>query len=524
MDRQEKESRGLNLLKRSKRGFWRMVFSRTGVVTVLLLLQIAVFLLALLRFEEFQTQMLGGSALIGAAMTVHILNNRQDPASRSSWIVLVLFLPVFGSLLYLYTQLELGQGAMKAALRQQEKRTGDRLTQDGETFCTLQEESPEMTALTHYLNRSGCYPVYRGTACTYFPSGEAKFEALLQQLEGAQDFIFLEYFIVEEGEMWGRVLEILARKAREGVQVRLLYDGTCEFSLLPRSYPQKLQKLGIECRVFSPMLPFLSTHYNYRDHRKIVVIDGKIAFTGGINLADEYINRYPKHGHWKDTAVMLQGPAVESFTLMFLKMWNLSGPRSAYEPYLQPVPPVEGAEGFVLPYGDCPLDEEWAAQRVYMDILNRAQDYVYIMTPYLILDSALETALKFAAERGVDVRLVLPGIPDKKTPYALAKSHYPALLRSGVKIYEYTPGFVHGKVFLADGQRAVVGTVNLDYRSLQHHFECAAYLYRCGCLEDIRRDFEETFLHCRRVTEQTLKENAGYIMLGRCLKLFAPLL
>ena len=326
--------------------------------------------------------------------------------------------------------------------------------------------------------------------------------------------------------MWGEVLDILARKAKEGVDVRLMYDGTCEFSTLPHDYPKRLKKLGIKCKMFSPITPFVSTHYNYRDHRKILVIDGHTAFTGGINLADEYINLKSRFGHWKDTAIMVQGKAAESFTLMFLQMWNIDEKVPETEKFLGKYPiPEKQCKGYVLPYADSPLDNEKTGEMVYIDILNRAQKYVHIMSPYLILDGEMEMAIKFAAERGVEVSLILPGIPDKIMPYSLAKTHYKSLLAAGVKIYEYTPGFVHAKVFVSDDIKAVVGTINLDYRSLYHHFECAAYMYDTECIGDIEKDFQETAAKCRQITLGNLKDiKFGYKILGVILKAVAPLL
>ncbi len=350
-------------------------------------------------------------------------------------------------------------------------------------------------------------------------------------LEQAEHFIFLEYFIIDEGLMWGEVLEILARKAKEGVDVRLMYDGTCEFVLLPHKYLKLLRELGIKCKVFAPVSPFISTHYNYRDHRKILVIDGYTAFNGGVNLADEYINRVQRFGHWKDTAVMLKGEAVKSFTLMFLQMWNIDEKTLEFpKKFIFPATVSKGnaaekAGGYVVPYGDWPLDNDKLGERVYMDILNRALRYVYIMTPYLILDGEMETALKYAAERGVDVAVILPGIPDKKIPYALAKTHYKSLLESGIRIYEYTPGFVHAKVFVSDDREAVVGTINLDYRSLYHHFECATYMYGTDCISDIKSDFQSMLSKCRHVTPETVKKEKWMVKLtGVLMKVASPLL
>ena len=326
--------------------------------------------------------------------------------------------------------------------------------------------------------------------------------------------------------MWGKLLELLARKAGQGVEVRVMYDGTCEFSTLPHNYPQKLEALGIRCKMFAPVTPFLSTHYNYRDHRKIMVIDGHTAFTGGVNLADEYINHISRYGHWKDVAIMLKGEAVKSFTLMFLQTWSMDEKQPEFRRYLDyPTRAPEHTPGFVIPYGDCPLDRDKVGERVYMDILNRAKRYVHIMTPYLILDNEMETALKFAAERGVEVIMILPGKTDSTAAHGLAWTHYASLLDSGVKIYEYTPGFVHAKVFVSDDREAVVGTINLDYRSLYHHFECAAYLREVRCLPEIEGDFQQTLIKSTQITLQSAREVSFFRKaLGVLLKAVAPLM
>ena len=292
----------------------------------------------------------------------------------------------------------------------------------------------------------------------------------------------MEFFIIAEGKMWGEILRILEQKVREGVEVRVLYDGMIEFSTLSFDYTQRLEKIGIKAKAFSPISPFISTYYNYRDHRKIIVIDGKVGFTGGVNLADEYINKINRFGHWKDSALMLEGEAVDSFLVLFLQMWSITERQMVVKPYLAKHDKKRKANGYVIPYGYSPLDTDKIGENVYIDILNHAREYVYIMTPYLILDSEMEHALCFAAERGVDVQIIMPGIPDKKIPYMLAKTYFSKLMCSGVKIYLYTPGFVHAKVFISDDSKAVVGTINLDYRSLYHHFECATYMYKVDAI------------------------------------------
>lgn len=526
MNTQLQESTGIRLLKKGHQGLLHIVFSRLGLMLLLFFIQLGVLFSLFQIFEEHIPQVLGSTALFSIIIIIALINSRMDPSAKITWLILIMAMPVFGGLLLLYTKTEIGHRAIKDRLKQLALQTRDCIPQNPQVLENLRRESPQTAALAHYISNTGCYPVYAHTDVTYFPSGEEKFYELLRQLEQAKHFIFLEYFIVDEGLMWGRVLELLAAKAKAGVEVRMMYDGTCEFSTLPYDYPSRLERLGIKCKMFAPLTPFVSTHYNYRDHRKILVIDGHTAFTGGINLADEYINRISRFGHWKDTAIMLKGEAVQSFTLMFLQMWNVEEKMPLFKKYLKyPVPANEEVPGYVIPYGDCPLDQEKVGEQVYVDILNHATNYVHIMSPYLILDTVTESALKYAAKRGVDVKLILPGIPDKPIPYALAKTHYAALLEAGVKIYEYTPGFVHAKVFVSDDIKAVVGTINLDYRSLYHHFECAAYLYKTSCITDIESDFQETLTKCRMVTRETIKKEKWTIRLtGQVLKFLAPLL
>ena len=516
--------RGLSLLKKGKKGLMRVVFSRAGIVTILLLIQFGFLITLGLRFSEFLPHMFGSSVIISFTMALFMINSKMDPSSIIMWLIIVILMPVFGVLMFWYTRSDLGHRALKQRLNQVIDSTKNQIVQDETVLENLKAESSETATLAHYLSTCGTFPVYQNTETVFFASGEEKFEALLRELKKAEKFIFMEYFIVDEGLMWGRILEVLAAKAQMGVEVKVLIDGSCEFTTLPHNYPEMLKKLGVECRMFAPVTPFVSTHYNYRDHRKIAVIDNHVAFTGGVNLADEYINKINKHGHWKDTAVMLKGKAVESFTLMFLQMWAIEEKSLDYTKYLS-VQKECTAKGYVIPYADFPLDDEKVGEKVYMDILNRAVKYVHIMSPYLILDHEMESAIRFCAQRGVDVRIIVPGIPDKKTPYALLKTHYASLLEAGVKIYEYTPGFVHAKVFVSDDIKAVIGTINLDYRSLVHHFECAAYLYETECIDEIEQDFMNTLQKCEQVTFDTVKNLKWTTkLLGFVLKVLAPLM
>ena len=521
----DNEERIVSLAKPVRKGFLRLIFSRFFLFAILLVLQVAIVVMAYLQFREKLPFLMNVQWAFAFIMIILLFNSRMDSSAKLTWMLVIAMIPIPGAVMLWWTQANIGHRMETEMVRRQIDNTRNMLIQPENVIHEIEHDGSGTDDISKYLNNTGCFPVYDKTSVTYYPLGENKLEAMLAELEKAEKYIFMEYFIVEEGYMWGRILDVLTRKAKEGVEVRVMYDGMCEMSTLTYDYAERLAKLGIKAKAFAPILPFLSTYYNYRDHRKILVIDGKVGFTGGVNMADEYINRRERFGHWKDCAVMLRGEAVRTFTLMFLQMWNVGETEPQWDEWLS-VP--YGAErkdsGFVLPFGDCPLDDEKVGETVYMDILNRATRYVHIMTPYLILDGEMEYAIRFAAERGIDVKIILPGIPDKKGAYALAKTHYAGLTKSGVKIYEYAPGFVHSKMFVCDGEKAVVGTINLDYRSLYHHFECAAYMYKTPCIPDIEADFQDTLTKCREVTPETIKhEKLFYKVAGELLKLVAPL-
>ena len=513
----------LTLMPRKRKGLLRLVFSRVGLVAVLLVIEILLLLGFYLWFSDYFKWFATVQGIFSLIMVFYLFNNTMDYSAKLTWMYLIMLMPVPATILLWFTQRNIGHRVLRQRMEDLIGLTKHTLTQDPETYAKQELIDSGTDDLCKYLNRTGCFPVYEHTQVKFFGSGEAKFEAMLEELKKAEKFIWLEYFIIDEGLMWGSILKILADKAKAGVDVRVMYDGMCEISTLNALYPKKLAALGIRCKPFAKIEPFISSHYNYRDHRKILVIDGKVGFTGGVNLADEYINHIERFGHWKDTAVMLKGEAVQSLTLMFLQMWNMSETEISWAG-TEIREPAEN-DGYVMPYCDFPLDNDKVGENVYMDILYRARSYVHIMTPYLILDNELETALKYAAERGVDVKLILPGIPDKKLAYSLAKTHYRSLTEAGVKIYEYTPGFVHAKVFVSDDEKAVVGTINLDYRSLYHHFECAVYLFRCACIPEIEQDFQNTLQKCREVTAETIKkESLFYKLTGVFMKIIAPLM
>ena len=381
--------------------------------------------------------------------------------------------------------------------------------------------------LSYYLSHQLGFPTYRNTEVEYFPVGEDKFASMIKELEKAEKFIFMEYFIVEEGIMWDTILEILKRKVNEGVEVRFMYDGMCAFDLLPYSYPKKLQKFGIKCKMSNKIRPFVSTIQNNRDHRKICVIDGQTGYVGGVNLAYEYINEKERFGHWKDTAVLLRGDAVQSLTMIFLQMWDVD--MRGVEPYgkylTKKAESLNDRLGYVIPYADSPFDHENVGEEVYFHILNHAKKYVHIMTPYLILDNEMLTTLIRAAKSGIEVIIIMPHIPDKWYVYQLAWNAYQELLESGVKIFEYTPGFIHAKSFVVDDELAVLGTINLDYRSLYLHFECATLIYHCNVIQTMLADFLKTQRKSQPITLEDCKNRKWY---QKCnsyvLGLLAPLL
>ena len=478
---QQFEDGGLRLLKKGQKGIVHAIFSRFGLVLLLMLLQAGVLWSVFRWFGGLLPHYFGGSVAMSAFMVVYILNSEMDNSAKITWMVTIAILPVVGVPLFFYVKSNIGHNALKKRVTHLTEEARGLQPQPLAAARELAEADPGAASLARYLHgKGGGFSVYRNTEVTYFPGGEAKFEELLRQLEKAEKYIFLEYFIIDEGLMWGRIL----------------------------------------------VQPFVSTHYNYRDHRKILVIDGKVGFTGGVNLADEYINHIEKYGRWKDAAVMLEGEAVRPLTILFLEMWSILR-EPEFEKFLSVPPHSVPAKGFAAPYGDCPLDGERVGEMVYIDLLNRAKRYIHIMTPYLILDGELETALRFAAERGVDVHLILPHVPDKKFAYALAKTHYKSLLDSGVKISEWLPGFVHAKVFVVDDSEAVVGTINLDYRSLYHHFENAVWMKDTACIPAIEKDFQKTLEFCRDVepTRESIWEgNVLLHLAGILLKVIAPLL
>ena len=504
-----------------------MIFSRIGLIFLFLAIQVYVLAYAMMKLQSFIPHIAAARTVVVALVIIWLINSKIDSSAKATWLALFAFVPEFGAMFLIFLRLDIGHMNLKRQVADIISLSRRSISQDEEVFDCLREESPDAAALASYVARTGDFPVYRNTGAVYFPLGDFAFLQMMEELKKAEHFIFIEFFIIGEGTMWGNVLQILAQKAKEGVDVRVMYDATCDLSLLPPDYPDRVRSLGIKCCKFDPLTPFLSTKYNFRDHRKIMVIDGKTAFTGGINLADEYINLLDRFGKWKDTAVLIRGQAVTSFTLMFLQMWRLYEPDTDFKPYLAASEDAGSpqGQGYVMPFFDSPLDDHRVGERVLMDLLNRAKRYVYIMTPYLLLGDEIQGAVRFAAERGVDVRIIMPGIPDKKIVYDIGRTYFPHLIDAGVKMYLYDPGFMHAKVWLSDDTDAFVGTINMDYRSFNHHFECGVYMYRTECLKDILKDFQETMKECTLLTmESARKGNIIKKAVGAAGRMIAPLL
>jgi len=504
----------------------RILFRRRMLVILLLLMQIAM-LTAFIISRSRTSQLIHAILTVLSVLAVlYVMAHEERGSYRTLWVFLILSFPLFGGLMYL-SRLQFPTRKMEELLQRAERKAAPLYDLPGNGYGEAKNRTGDAFPQVRYLQNSAGFPVYDQTETKYFPLGERMYESLLEELEKAEHYIFLEFFIVREGLMWNSILEILKRKAAQGVKVRLIYDDLGCFFLLPHGYAGQLERDGIECSVFNPFRPFLTTIQNNRDHRKIVVIDGRTAFTGGVNLSDEYINAVDRFGHWKDSGIMLRGKAAWSFTLLFLQMWELcrrcDEDYSAYYPWKDSPCPVP-SDGLVQPYADRPVDRENVCENVYMQIICQARDYVYINTPYLILDDNMLSALCLAAKRGVDVRIVTPQRWDKRLVHMTTRSFYRTLLRAGVRVYEYSPGFLHAKSFVSDDHIAVVGTANLDFRSLYLHFECGVWLWDTAAIPQARQDFLETLEKCRPVTE----ELCDHGLLTRCfqdiLRLFAPLM
>ncbi|MCI8488985.1 MAG: cardiolipin synthase [Lachnospiraceae bacterium] len=505
-----------------------LLFSRLFMVTVGILLQFSWVFLTLYDFSIRFTFVDICFHVLAVLLVLAIINNFSNPNYKLVWTFIILIFPLLGVCLYF----SLGRSELTKKTQERmdavHREVSACLKTDPVAMQELREADPGVAQQSRYIHEWAQFPTYKNSRTRYYAAGEDMFQDMLGAMERAEKFIFLEYFIIEDGEMLGAMLDILERKAKEGVTLRLIYDDVGCIKTLPPHFQKRMRNLGIACVAFNPFRPILSVILNNRDHRKILVVDGQIGFTGGINIADEYINRKKRFGYWKDGGVEIKGEAVWSLTTMFLEMWNYINETS--EDYLQYLPKIYNKEenpedGYVQPYSDTPLDHENIGENIYLNIINHAKEYVYIFTPYLIVDNEMTVALQNAAKCGVDVRIVTPGIPDKKMVFLLTQSYYKQLILSGVRIYQYTPGFLHAKCFVCDDKVATVGTVNLDYRSLYLHFECGVFMYRSQAVLQAKQDAVDTIAQSKEITlEFCQNRNLVVRMVQSVLRLFSPLL
>ena len=456
-----------------------------------------------------------------------VVSNRSDPGYKIAWIIPIMAFPLFGGLGYLIFGGNRLSRRMRRKLRRIDEDMQHALSRDYKADWVHRTAGARAGGQCRYLEQYAHCPVYGGTQTTYFPVGEDYFAKLLEDLKAARNYSFLEYFIIHEGKMWNSILEILEQKVKEGLDVRVIYDDIGCLYTLPPEYFRKLEKKGIRCCVFNRLAPVAISRLNNRDHRKLCIMDGIVAYTGGINLADEYINEVEKYGHWKDSGIRVEGEAAWSMTVMFLTIWDYvrRSERSEYEQFRPEHGTCPEGTGYVQPYCDNPLDDEAVGRAVYLNMIEKAEHYVYITTPYLILDNATNTALCNAAKSGVDVRIITPHIPDKRMVFQLTRAHYAPLLEAGVKIYEYTPGFIHAKNFVADDRFATVGTVNLDYRSLFLHLEDGVWMCDTPCIADVKADFLATVEISQPVDRGTARPRGLLqLMIRSILRIFAPLM
>lgn len=506
--------------------FKKILTNRISMVALASLIE-AAWMISLIIWasDEFVVINIGFRAF-SVLMFLYAYHTEWHPDYRLAWTVIILAFPIGGGILYF----SFGNAATTRRIRKKLSKTTKELIpyipQDKAILSRISSIDRAAFGIANYLGKTQNFPAYSNTLVRYYPSGEDIFPDMIKELKAAKRFIFMEYFIVDQGEMWNQVFDILIEKAKEGLDVRFMYDDFgCVMTMPPKFY-SILEEKGIKAACFNELRPFVSAFVNNRDHRKMTIIDGNVAINGGFNLADEYINKIERFGYWKDSGVIVRGDAVESFTYMFLSVWNAIKNETTSDFYMYtPDKNVVSSEaqGFVQPFTDSPLDTEPVAVTVISDMINAAQDYVYLTTPYLIPDSYLLSSLKNAARRGVDVRIITPGIPDKKMAYMLTKSYYYTLLEAGVKIFQFAPGFIHAKNVVCDDKMAMCSTINLDYRSLFLHFECGTLFMYNDAVDQIKQDMLKTFEVCDRQFKMDVNRNVFMRLFMSVLRVFAPL-
>lgn len=503
----------------------KLLTGRFFVTCVFIFIQLVILFIIIFGLSAYSIYIYSFMVLISLGFVVLIVGDDSNPTFKVAWIIPMLCFPFFGWLLYLVF------GRRKITTKTKERylqiyiSSKSVVEQDKTALEHLTADSDSALRQYNYIKKTAQTNVFENTATKFLPTGEAFFKCYKEELRKAKKFIFLEYFIIEDGKMFGEILELLTKKVAEGVDVRLMYDDLGTINVVEKNYDRKLRALGIKVCIFNPFKPSLDVFMNYRDHRKITVIDGNVGFTGGINLADEYINEKERFGHWKDCGILLKGEAVSSFTIMFLQLWYYTSHDNCneYLPYLSTE--KYSTDGYVMPFGDGPMSGHLTGELTYINMINNAKKYIFITTPYLILDNEMITALRLADQSGVDVRIITPHIPDKWYVHTVTRSNYPALVRSGIRIFEYTPGFIHAKEIIADDEFAVVGTTNFDFRSFYLHFENGVFLYKTSSIADIKADYEELLKKCVEITPEMCSDKSKIRRFALSfMKLFSPFL
>ena len=507
--------------QRMKNSIGRAFFALLAVL--LQIIWIVGFAIQLTQYYAYISTTVSILALI---IAMRIYGEHINSAYKFSWIIVIMAFPILGLCLFLLFGREGASLLMKKRLYAVEQNLGQYFLADERVLDKLRQENLAIGNQAYYIQHSGGYPVYQNTDIVYYGDTAEALEELKAELRKAEAFIFMEYHAIEDSTAWAGIEAILKEKAAQNVEVRVFYDDMGSIGFLSKPFIKRLQAEGIQCRVFNPLLPVLNVCMNNRDHRKITVIDGKVGFTGGYNLADEYFNITHPYGKWKDSGIKLTGEAVRSLTLIFLELWNATQKTAENPQSFLPDLQYQAKENcFVQPYADTPLRKDSVAENVYLNMIKNAKRYVYITTPYLIIDDEMQKELELAAQRGVDVRIVTPGIPDKKLIFKVTRSYYARLAVCGVRIYEYTPGFMHAKQFVCDDEVAAVGTINLDFRSLYLHFENGCWFYGRKAVQAVKADFETVFPECTDVTAQYSGKRSLALRGWQCiLRLFSPLM
>lgn len=506
-----------------KNGIVRMV-----LVLLSILLEVVVIFLLLHYLGSKAGWVYSVLHILSIILVLVIYGSHKTASVRMTWIMLIMLVPIVGTVLFLIIGLNWHTLQMRKRYTELDKILLPLLPPNEEVSRHVREKSGRLSGISAYLKKNAGYPVYENTKVTYYDDGLKGLNAQLEELAKAERFIFMEYHAIEDAESWHEIQKVLVERAKAGVEVRIFYDDMGSIGFINTNFVKKMESLGLKCRVFNPFAPGFNFFLNNRDHRKITVIDGRVGFTGGYNLANEYFHRTEPYGFWKDTGVKLEGDAVQSLTVIFLEMWNAVSKYDVddkdFRQFLTSPPSPEG-KGFVQPYADSPMDGIAVGEDVYMSIAEGATEYAWYITPYLIITDEMNHVLTLAAMRGVDVRIITPGIPDKKMVYSLTRSYYNGLARHGVRIFEFTPGFCHAKMSVSDDLVATCGTINMDYRSLYHHFENGCLLADCDAVMDIKHDFEETFAQCREVTDYYVTGRGAFMRFGQMLlRLAAPLM